>query len=227
MLRASSPMTSGLVARVTGKNTTIPTPAAYNLKTMIGDAPKYTPKSRHPVPERPTGGPYRALLSLVGEGPKISLASPHKERGAESTPGPAYIPPALGLDAQKSAWASRHAQGPDSRLENPGPCAYNITPKFVNEANRYILHQRTRTRSDETPSPGPGVYAPNMDAVKRRVPSATVHIRPQNPQKEGAPGYVNCPSTSRHGGITIGLKEYLDLIPVSCFLLLNIQSLIT
>jgi hypothetical protein len=164
--------------------------------------------------QRPTTAPYRTLPSSVGEGPKISLASRHKTRDAENTPGPGYVPPALGSDAQKSALASRHSEGRDSRLDNPGPGAYTIAPKFANDANKYTLHQRTGTRSDETASPGPGAYAPNMDAVKPRAPSATLHIRPQNPRRDETPGYVDLGSTLTHGGRTIGLREYLDLIPV-------------
>jgi hypothetical protein len=182
---------------------------------LIDDAPKYILKSRHPVPERPRTAPYRDLRSSVGEGPKIALASRHRERAAESTPGPGYIPPALGADAQRSVLASRHAQGRDSRLDNPGPGAYTITPKFANDANKYTLHGRTGQRTDETISPGPGAYLPNRDAVRPRAPSSTLHIRPELRGPEQTPGDVDLGSTLNRGrGITVGLREHLDLIQV-------------
>jgi hypothetical protein len=55
----------------------------------------------------------------------------------------------------------------DPGFDNPGPGAYTMTPKFANEANKYTLHQRIGNQSDETPSPspGPGAYLPNMDAI--------------------------------------------------------------
>jgi hypothetical protein len=54
-----------------------------------------------------------------------------------------------------------------------------------------------------------------MDAVKPRAPSPTLHQRTPLREAEQTPGYVDLGSTlNRGGGITIGLKETLDLIPV-------------
>jgi hypothetical protein len=195
---------------------TTPGPGAYSPgDRALGNAPKYTMKSRHEEVVRPITAPYRNLPSSVGEGPKISLASRHKQRTTENTPGPGYLPPALGSNAQKSALASRHTLSRDSRLDNPGPGAYTIQSKFANDANKYTLHSRTGNQTDETISPGPGAYLPNIDAIKPRAPSSTLHIRPEIKGPEQTPGYVNLGSTlNRGGGITIGLKEYLDVIPV-------------
>jgi hypothetical protein len=144
-------------------------------------------KSRHDEVQRPNTAPYRDLPSSVGEGPKIALASRHKERTPENTPGSTYIPPALGSDAQKSSLSYRPAECRDSRLNNPGPGAYSMTAKFAHEANKYTLHQRTGNQSDEISSPYPGAYLPNMDAIKPRARSAALHARPSERTSDVTP----------------------------------------
>jgi hypothetical protein len=203
-----------LLARVTGNRGGSPGPGAYSIRTAIGDAPKYTLKSRHSVAERPTTAPYRALPSAVGEGPKASLASRHRGRAAESTPGPSYVPPAFGASAQRSALASRHGPGRDPRRDDPGPGAYTVRPLFANEASKFTLHQRTGRRADEPVSPGPAAYSPTVDAARPRAPAAAMHIRPQARGADATPGYVNLGSTLTRPRITIGRRETLDLIPV-------------
>ena len=190
-----------------------PGPGAYtpNDKTL-GNAPKYTMKGRHELAEKPNAAPYRALPSSVGEGPKISMASRHKVRDVENTPGPNYMPPPLGADAQKSSMSHRHSESRDSRYDNPGPGAYNIQPKFANDAQKSTLHGRTGVdRLND--SPGPAAYMPNIDATKKRAPASTMHIRPKVRGPEQTPGYVDLGSTLNRRGITIGRRETLDLIP--------------
>jgi hypothetical protein len=49
----------------------------------------------------------------------------------------------------------------------------------------------------------------NRPRHRRRYTSAA-----ENALKDATPGYVDFPSTLTHSGITIGLKESLELIPV-------------
>ena len=179
---------SGLLARRTGNGGNDPGPGAYAIRGTIGDAPKYTIKGRHETANRPLAAPYRSLPSTVGNGPKISMASRHADREVTATPGPNYLPPALGADATKTTMSYRHAETRDSRLDNPGPGAYSIQPRFANDAPKATLHQRTGKTDDNTISPGPAAYLPNMDAVKKRAPSATMHVRPRDSQLEVTPG---------------------------------------
>ena len=179
---------SGLVARATGGRSPSPGPAAYTVASTLGDAPKYTLKSRHDMNTKANDAPYRDLPTTVGDAPKYSLASRHKVKDAESTPGPNYVPPPLGADAQKASMSSRHGDARDPRADNPGPGAYNIQPKFANDAQKSTLHGRTGSDKDGTDSPGPAAYNPNMDAVRAKAPAASMHIRPQDRNAEVTPG---------------------------------------
>ena len=190
-----------------------PGPGAYSPSDKtLGNAPKYTMKGRHEQTEKPNAAPYRALPSSVGEGPKISMSSRHKVRDVENTPGPNYVPPPLGADAQKTSMSYRHGESRDSRYDNPGPGAYNIQSKFANDAQKSTLHGRTGT-DRVNDSPGPAAYTPNIDATKKRAPASTMHIRPSVKGPEQTPGYYDIGSTLNRRGITIGRRETLDLIP--------------
>ncbi|KAH0803804.1 uncharacterized protein GO595_002634 [Histomonas meleagridis] len=76
------------------------------------------------------------------------------------------------------------------------------------------MHSRTNTGEVDSCSPGPGAYMPNIDAVKKRAPSASMHIRPKDKGSEETPGYVALPSTLQGPYWTIKGRENLDLIPV-------------
>jgi hypothetical protein len=180
----------------------------------MGEAPKWSFKSRHDTENHPTNAPYRALPSTVGAGPKISMASRHAQRTATDTPGPAYIPPPLGADAKKSSMSYRHTHGQNSGIDSPGPGAYPIKPKFGNEANKFTFHQRTGGTRDDTVSPGPAAYSPNIDAMRPRGPASAMHVRTPMKGAEQTPGYLALGSSFGKGGVTIGRKEYLDVIAV-------------
>jgi hypothetical protein len=192
-----------------------PGPGAYTpTDSNRARGASYTLKSRHESVERPNTAPYRDIGSTVGAGPKISLSSRHKVRVGDDTPGPSYVPPDLGADAQKSALSSRYADARDPRADNPGPGAYSIAPKFANEGAKSTLHQRTSGGGPDHCSPGPAAYSPDYGAAQPRSPSASLHIRPKDPSRDQTPGYVDLGSTFSSRGWTIGLREPLDLIVV-------------
>ena len=93
------------------------------------------------------------------------MASRHDLPDRENTPGPNYVPPPLGSDAAKVAMSYRHSEPRDSRLDNPGPGAYDIQPKFANDAPKATMHVRTSTRDTES-TPGPAAYSPDYLATK-------------------------------------------------------------
>jgi hypothetical protein len=197
-----------------GTSYVTPGPGTYSpTNRELGEAPKYTMKGRHEIAEHPVAAPYRDIPSTVGEGPKISLASRHEPRGLEDSPGPNYIPPPLGSDAQKTAMSYRHGEVRDSRLDNPGPGAYNIEPRFANDAPKATLHGRTEVGGVDSCSPGPAAYGPpyyNWDAHG----GAYMGIRPKDRDPDQSGPYVNLPSTLEGPAWTIGQREGLDIIPV-------------
>jgi hypothetical protein len=192
-----------------------PGPGAYSpTDANKPTAAVYTLKSRHESVERPNTAPYRDIGSTVGEGPKISLSSRHKVPDGDNFPGPNYWPPALGEDAQKSAMSFRYGQDRSPYRDNPGPGAYNIEPKFANEANKYTLHQRTNQGDPDNCSPGPAAYTPDINAQKPRAPSASMHIRPEDKGPDETPGYFDLGSTLGGPYWTIKRREPLELVPV-------------
>ena len=193
-------MSRNLVARVTSNQGSNPGPGAYDVSGSIGKGPKFTMKSRHESSVRPITAPYRLLPSTVGQGPKISLASRYEVRFHEDVPGPDYIPPALGSDGKKIAMSYRHNEVKDSRSDNPGPGAYAIEPKFAKDAQKFTLKGRIEDKGQESSSPGPGAYLPDFNAVKRRSPSPTMHIRPKEHSQEVSPGPADYPVNRELGG---------------------------
>jgi hypothetical protein len=85
---------------------------------------------------------------------------------------------------------------------NPGSGADDIAQKFANEANQLSLHQRTGNQSDETQSPDPSAYLPNVGAISSRALSATLHVRPSDRTSDVTP----CPSDYHFSQDLGGLK---------------------
>ena len=183
---------STLVARVTSSATSTPGPGAYYPQYKISnkpDAPKYSFQSRHDSKTNSLDVPFNNIPSTIGQGPKISLASRHTENNNEQTPGPSYVPPPLGSDAKKVSMASRHKEIRSLSADNPGPGTYSIPPKFANDAHKFTLHGRTNDQfSFGSQSPGPAAYNPDYMAVKKRAPSATLHIRASYTKGDITPG---------------------------------------
>lgn len=196
---------------------TTPGPGAYNVGSSMDrrGTPGFTMKSRHETTQQVTAAPYRDLPSTIGQGPKISMYSRHETRRVSDTPGPSYVPPAMGTDSKKISMGIRTNTSHDSRAETPGPGAYNIRPQFATDAKKFSMRSRTKNLNEgESASPGPGAYAPNYDATRKRAPTATMHVRTKMHQPEETPGYVALPSTLGGPKFSIGQRETLDLVPV-------------
>jgi hypothetical protein len=163
-----------------------------------------------------------ALPSTVGQGPKIAvgLRFDSKKRKNEKLPGPDYVPKPLGSDRPKISFAlhpiSKQKKPVDPKIKVfPGPGAYDIRPVFANEAVKFSLHQRTGVHEDESVSPGPAAYNPDISAVKPKALARFLHQRPEVKVKERGPGYVDLGSTLKRQGFTIGRRETLELVRIA------------
>jgi hypothetical protein len=168
-------------------------------------------KSRHEEKQDLTAAPYRALPSMVGEGPKISLASRHDPKGGDQTPGPNYVPPPLGSDAQKPTMHQKTGTSFGNTGDNPGPGAYDIGSHFANDAVKYTLHQRTNDlTTDQISSPGPAAYTPDYLATKRSATSATLHVRPSDRSLDVTPGPSDYVIDRGLGGVQPTMHQRID-----------------
>ena len=188
-------------------------PGAYETRGR-NNGPQFTIKGRYSTTELHFDAPYRTLPTTVGRGPKISLGSRHSQRSSYATPGPSYVPPPLGADSKKVSMSHRHGQVRDSRADNPGPGAYDIQPRFANDAPKSTLHSRTKLNDSGSISPGPAAYLPKDDATRKRAPSASIHVRTRTRGPEATPIYYYNGSTLKGPRFTIGRREELDLIMI-------------
>ena len=191
-----------------------PGPGQYSpTNANKASTPRYTIGNRLESTNHPNTAPYRALPTTIGEGPKIALSSRHREHQAAGTPGPNYVPPALGSDGKKVSMSFRYGNERDARADNPGPGAYEISPRFANDANKYTLKSRTGISTTDI-SPGPAAYSPDFTKVKKSAPRASMHIRPKDKGPEQTPGYVDLGSTLHGPSYTIGRRESIDVMPM-------------
>lgn len=202
-----------LFARCTGRRDSGPGPGAYETR-LRNSGPQFTIKGRYVTKRSPSTAPYRSIPTTVGEGPKYSLSSRTGTRIIQGTPGPNYVPSPLGSDAKKISISYRHGQYRDSRIDNPGPGAYDVRPQFANDAPKSTLHSRTKRIELGASSPGPAAYLPNDELTRKRAPSASIHIRTRVPGPEATPGYYYNGSTLSGPKFTIGRREELDLVAI-------------
>ena len=176
-----------LICRFTGPRVG-PGPADYEIKSKLGDSPRFTLKGRNDIPDRPNAAGYVSLPTCVGEGHKFSLSGRPHPLAAFNTPGPAYVPPSFGSQAKKSTLHLRTDELPDDRLRNPGPGAYENKHRAIgSDSPRFSL--RSRQKDDVVSrSPGPAAYHPAYEKVQRSPHVPTLHIRPNELSKDKTPG---------------------------------------
>lgn len=192
-----------------------PGPGAYSPQdSNMQSGPQITIKSRHESVKRITSAPYRSLPTTIGQGPKITMGSKYSVRDSVATPGPSYVPPPIGSDSTKISMACGRDQVNDSRMDNPGPGAYNIQPTFANDAPKSTLHSRTKLIEVGASSPGPAAYLPKDDITHKRAPSVSIHVRTKVHGPEVTPGYYYNGSTLQGPRFTIGRREELELVAI-------------
>jgi hypothetical protein len=175
-------------------------------------SPHFTIKGRHDIPQKVVDAPYRSLPDSFASIPKISLSSRHRELQGNISPGPSYVPPGLGSDAQKTSMSFRTQSVTDPRASNPGPGSYEISPRFSNDAHKYTLKGRQGVEYSN-PSPGPAAYSPDFNKSKVSAPAPSIHIRPADRSPDQRPGYIALPSTLTGPKYTIGVRDPMDVIP--------------
>lgn len=188
-----------------------PGPGSYTPRDVTSKNPRFTIKGRHEDVDHGLHVGYLNLSSTIGTGPKKSLSSRHKELQTMQTPGPSYVPPSIGSGAKKSSIHNRTTDIPDDRLKNPGPGAYDSSPRFGNDSLRFSMRPRTGKDIADV-SPGPCAYSPDFKATRKSSPAPTMHIRPKEPEKPQTPGYLRLPSTFSGPKYTIGAREDLDMM---------------
>jgi hypothetical protein len=84
----------------------LPKPDADDPINPAGTGPTFTFKGRPKTTEHPNTAPYRQRPTTAGESHNDSLESYHPVKDPIQSPGPNYIPPPLGTDANKYSMAS-------------------------------------------------------------------------------------------------------------------------
>ncbi|OHT04919.1 hypothetical protein TRFO_27477 [Tritrichomonas foetus] len=190
-----------------------PGPGAYTPRDNKRTNPRFTIKGRHEEVDHSLNVGYLNIGTRIGEGPKASLSGRHRELHQTPTPGPTYVPPGIGSDARKNSMHVRTQEIPDDRIRNPGPGAYDSSPRFGHDSLKYSLRGRTAKDYGDV-SPGPAAYTPNFRATRKTSPAASMHIRPKEPERQQTPGYLKLPSTFSGPRYTIGNRETLDMMPM-------------
>ena len=226
------------------QSTPSPGPGAYNTAPPAGSGvPKFSIRPRLPTEEMNhnlSKAPYQNLPSTVGSGPKFSFGQrlniAEKQQGS---PGPSYLPPKFGSDAQKSAFHGRfmediqpkekrggdadgEEEGEGKKKEKspnkygPGPDQYQLG-STVGTGHKFTMKGRNFPPEKAEVSPGPGAYTPKFTAALDHVPPPiTIRDRLKDPaDKEPKGKYVALPPTFGKNApkYTIGRREDIALAP--------------
>ena len=173
-----------IIVRTLNSKVPSPGPGSYDIPSDFGKAPSWTIKHKYKkkTPERGAG--YQNLGTTIGQGRKSSIKNRIQDRDYTQSPGPSYMPPALGSEAQKSTFHERIASR--SKETTPGPGSYDISTKF--DGKKYTIGSR-KWMPSEGEVPGPGVGKLNPDYSKTMRSSTAHSIRPRyaEPKKEPTP----------------------------------------
>jgi hypothetical protein len=170
---------------------------------------RFTIKNRREVKEHPNTAPYRVLASMVGEGPKISLSSRHREPKGPVAPGPTYVPPNFGEDDQKNSIGYRGPGPKDPHLGEPGPGAYNTCGNLAEEPTKITIAPRYGRERPNT-NPAPDQYDPDWQKTRRAPTMPAIRVKPPDGKLESRPGYVLLQSTLGGPAYTMKGGDNLD-----------------
>ena len=146
-------------------------PALVNLKSTIGDAPKYTMVSRHPEPNKfVPPGPNYVPPPLGKDAPKVGFTRARDPNRKDITPGPAdYV-------ATPKAAKAFGTQAPSVHVREGGP----------------------RQLWGTVYSPGPACYKPRYNASRGDGPKWTIGHKYNDRKRDRTGEYVK--QTSSLGG---------------------------
>jgi hypothetical protein len=160
---------------------TTPGPGSYDPSNpRKSPGPSYTFHGRSHPQGDVNVAPYCQLPTNIGEGPKISFSSRHRELPKDQVPGPTEYSPDYMRGKRKAPVSTIHSRL-DERSPNvvPGPGEYSIDRGLGGLQS--TLHSRTPDLNVST-TPGPGSYDPS-NPRKGPGPSYTLHGR-SDPQSE-------------------------------------------
>ena len=173
-----------IIVRTLNSHIPSPGPGSYDIPSDFGKAPSWTIKHKYKKKAPEKGPGYQNLGTTIGQGRKSAITNKIQDRDYTQSPGPSYMPPSLGSDAQKSSFHERINR--TKKDTTPGPGSYNIATQF--DGKKYSIKSRTWIR-EEGEIPGPGVGSLNPDYRKIMKSSTACSIRPKlsDPKTEPTP----------------------------------------
>jgi hypothetical protein len=182
------------------------------------ESPQYSLRSRIDPKKELLKPPYQKLHDVTGnESSRWSFGVRPKDRNWICSPGPTYIPPALGRDARK--WTAGADRGRDIGQGHipfgPGGGKYNT--RSESELPKWTLKAREFGPDLQLPDgPGTGKYLPDFARV---LPSDTKgrlileRFKPKPPVKGGE--FVDIGGTNRSPRWSIQPREPISVMPGS------------
>ena len=193
---------------IVGDRSPLPGPADYVDRDRTGESTnKWTIRPRYARREERLDPALVNLKSTIGDAPKYSLSSRHREPTKFVPPGPNYVPPPLGKDAPKIGFTKDRAK--PRRDITPGPADYVPTPSsvkaFATQAQRvHVREGGPRQLWDTIYSPGPAAYKPNHLVAKEKAPGWTIGHKYKDRAHERTGEYVKHRSTLGGAAYTFG-----------------------
>jgi hypothetical protein len=158
------------------------------------------------VPEDVTTAPYRDVREPLG-GYRYSLRGRY-DTDPDDTPGPGYVPPPFGRDAQKSHIASRYPG--ESPADTPGPGRYLPERPLGADAPSATMHgPKDRGAAAADRSPGPAEYS-TAGAAGANTPRFTLKGARVEPKRDPTGEYHDLGSTLAKPKTTLHGRPALD-----------------
>jgi len=177
-----------------------PGPAAYEVKSTIGHAPKFTIPGRHDSKDKDAGpgpGAYQTGVEAIGSpkcgSPRHTIATRNLNlKPAVVTPGPGGydLKPLVGSSNTKITIAQRLNYGADNApgMKVPGPGQYSTQVELGKDRPAYTIAHRHKDPTGALAIPGPGAYKPDPVPNKYRAISIGRGLREITHKAEVRPG---------------------------------------
>ena len=191
-----------------------PGPAAYEYQSQIGKgARKCIIHDRIEQKTKTLDVPINAIPSKFGtEGRKTVFHARTEMHKPEATSGPDYVPPAFGSGSAKYSFGNRRdISKRTTSAMTPGPGAYDLGTT-IGKGKRYTMRGREKAGSEAAVTPGPADYVPDYDKLLKGRRSEIGRRLPE-PKSDTTNAGFNMLPEMRGPMITIGRKDYLDVVP--------------
>lgn len=191
-----------------------PGPAAYEYQSQIGKAArKCIIHDRIEQKQKYLDVPINAIPSKFGnEGRKSSFHARTPMHKPEATPGPDYVPPSFGSNSTKYSFGNRRdISKRETSAMTPGPGAYDLGTT-IGKGKKYSMRSREKAGSAAAVTPGPADYVPDYDKLMKGRASQ-IGNRLKEPKSDTMNAGFNMLPEIKGPMITIGRKDYLDVVP--------------